>query len=501
MRIVIASDPGQKNDAYRGALLCAGAMPEEVLLVLPGDRLPEEIDGLLVAGGADVDPARYGERPDTPTLELVPERDALDFALFEAARREEAPVFGICRGMQMVNVALGGTLWQDLASQRDRGVTHDFGHGKAPREHLAHAVRPRGDAATPLARVLAESPEALVNSRHHQAVKDLAPGLVAIAASPDDLVEAFEAKEGPWLAAVQWHPENLVATPSQKALFRAFLEACRSRERARGRAGTPPVEVLLEGRIPVVRLNRPARRNAFAGEMRAMLAGTIEALGEDPTVPAIVLTGADGAFSAGADVDVLRALAEARDEDGFRRLLEDGARAVLAVARAPKPVLAAIDGPAAGAGMNLALACDVRVASASPAHPASFAQSFAAVGLAPDWGGSYHLPRLAGAGRAADLAFSAERISLARAREMGLVDVVVEEGPALPAALARAALYAERPPAALAAAKRLLNAGRLEALGEALAREIETQIEMFRAPGFAERLRARPRTAPVHERK
>lgn len=495
MRVVVASDPAQPNDSYRGALLCAGALPEEVLVVRPGDPLPQEIDGLLVAGGADVDPARYGAAPETPTLEVVPARDALDYALFESARAQGAPVFGICRGLQMLNVALGGTLWQDVPSQRERGVPHDFGHGRFPGNHPAHAVRVRrGDG--PIARILGSAPEMTVNSRHHQAVKDLAPGLAAVASSPDDLVEAFEGREGPFLAAVQWHPENMVADPLQKALFSAFLDACRVREAARGRATPPLIEVILEGRIPVVRINRPARRNAFAGNMRGMLAETIEALGQDPTAPAIVLTGASGAFSAGGDVEVLRALAEAGDVAGFRQLLHDGARAVLAVVRAPKPVIAAIDGPAAGAGMNLALACDVRAASASPAHEAVFAQSFAAIGLAPDWGGSFHLPWLAGSGAAADLAFSAERIPVRRARELGLVDLLVEDGPALPAALARAATYAERPAAALAAAKALLNADRLPRLSDALARETEAQVELFRTPGFAARLKARPRTEP-----
>ena len=126
MKIVISSDPNQPNDRYRGALLCAGALPEEVVLVQPGDSLPDHFDGLLVAGGADVDPSRYGEAPGGAELELDARRDALDFELFARAEGQGVPVFGICRGMQMLNVALGGTLWQDLPSERDRGVKHDF---------------------------------------------------------------------------------------------------------------------------------------------------------------------------------------------------------------------------------------------------------------------------------------------------------------------------------------------------------------------------------------
>lgn len=491
MKILISTDSHQPNDRYRGALLCAGALPEEVQLVKPGETPTGDFDGLLVAGGADVHPSRYGETDTTGTLELSEVRDRQDFALFERAEEKHVPVFGICRGMQMLNVALGGTLWQDLPTQRDRGLVHEYDRreGWDP-AHLAHVVNPRPlrGVPTPAGALFASAGEQPVNSRHHQAVKDLAPGLVPLAASPDDLLEAFERPGGPFLLAVQWHPEDLVAQPFQKTLFRSFLAACRERERTTGRAGEPPVQVLLEGRIPVVRLNRPAKKNALAGSMREVLAGTIEALGADPTVPAIILTGAGNAFSAGGDLEVLRALVTARDVEGFRELLDSAARAVLSIVRCPKPVLAAVDGPAAGAGMNLALACDVRVASTYEESAAVFAQSFAAIGLAPDWGGTFHLPLLAGPGAASDLVFSAERISAARARELGLVDVLADDGPALPVAVARAAVYAEQSAAALAAAKKNLNADRLAHLEDALARETEAQIELFRGDDLARRL-------------
>ena len=232
MKIVLASDAHQPNEAYRGALLAAGASPGEIVLALPGEPLPAAFDGLLLAGGPDVDPARYGEPPATPTLELRPGRDAHDFAAFAAAEAQGAPVFGICRGLQVVNVALGGTLWQDLPSQRDRGVAHDADSYGRGRDFRAHAVRPRsGRAPSPFAAAVARATD--VNSRHHQAVKDLAAPLASLAASPDDLVEAVERSGGPWLAAVQWHPEDLVADPRQKALFETFLDACRAFARSR----------------------------------------------------------------------------------------------------------------------------------------------------------------------------------------------------------------------------------------------------------------------------
>jgi putative glutamine amidotransferase len=236
MKILLASDAHQPNEAYRGALLAAGALPEEISLVLPGERLPPEFDGLLLAGGPDVDPARYGEARVTPTLEVRPERDALDFAAFAAAEAQRAPVFGICRGLQVLNVALGGTLWQDLPSQRERGVAHDTDAAGRGRDFRAHPVQPRG-GPTPFAAAVAQVRD--VNSRHHQAVKDLASPLVALAASPDDLVEAVERADGPWLAAVQWHPEDLVADARQNALIRTFLDACRAFERARAASTSP----------------------------------------------------------------------------------------------------------------------------------------------------------------------------------------------------------------------------------------------------------------------
>ena len=500
MKIVISTDEKQPNARYRGALLCAGALPEEVVLVQPGDAPPARFDGLLIAGGADVDPSRYGEAPATDTLELNAERDALDFRLFADAERAGAPVFGICRGMQMINVALGGTLWQDLPSERQRGVEHEYPRSEYDPALPAHHVRfHEGEGASPLATRLAEAGAVVVNSRHHQAIKDLAQPLHPIAASPDDLVEACEGTGRSFLTAVQWHPEDLVAHPVQTGLFREFLEACRAYERKRGGETAPPVEVSLEGRIPVVRLSRPAKKNAFAGTMREMLAGTIEALGEDPTVPAIVLTGAGNAFSAGGDLDVLAALLDAKDTEGFRELLAAGAHVVRAIVTSPRPVIAAIDGAAAGAGMNLALACDVRIASGSGDTEAYFAQSFAAIGLAPDWGGTFHLPLLAGPGGAADLAFSADRITAQRAKELGLVDVLVDEGSALPHALARASRYAERNAAALAAAKKNLNADRLARLEQALARETEAQIELFENGTLARGLASARRSSASRE--
>ena len=186
MKIILAIDPAQPIEAYRDALLSSGALPGEVEIVQPGDALPPEFDGLLLSGGADVDPARYGEAPVNGSVRTNEERDRLDFDLLERADRIGAAVFGICRGLQVVNVALGGTLWQDLPAQRERGVPHSFPRSENDPGHPAHVVRAAPAASRlPLAAAVAAVDGAFVNSRHHQAVKDLAAGLVPLAASPD----------------------------------------------------------------------------------------------------------------------------------------------------------------------------------------------------------------------------------------------------------------------------------------------------------------------------
>ncbi len=486
MKILVASDAHQPNEAYRGALLAAGALPEEVVLLLPGDPLPRAFDGLLLAGGPDVDPSRYGETPDTPTLACRPERDALDFTAFAAAEERGAPIFGICRGLQVVNVALGGTLWQDLSSQRPRGIAHDGDDTGARRDFLAHSVRTAGGPSA-FASAVAQALD--VNSRHHQAVKDLAGALAPVAASPDDLVEAFERPGDAYLAAVQWHPEDLVADPRQKALFRGFLDACRAYAKAHGRATPPLVEVSLEGANAVVKLARPASQNALAGDMADLLASTLVALGDDPTVPALVLTGAGSAFSAGLDPELLVALCATGDEDGFRAQLDAAGRAVRAILAAPRPVIAALDGPVLGAGLALALACDLRVAGSGTLE----AELGPALPLAaPEAGLSALLPLVAPAALAG-IFLPGARISAAHAKGLGLVDVLAEDGPSLPVALARASRFSVLALPALAAAKRVFAAERLAALDRALPRERDAWLTLFRDGSLAASLAAASR--------
>jgi len=164
------------------------------------------VDGLLLTGGEDVDPSLYGAQP-SPRLGTVDRnRDLFELAALAAARERRMPVLGICRGIQVINVAFHGTLWQDLPSERPGTVEHN---PKTPRNVQAHGIRiaPGSRAAAALGRAAFEA-----NSFHHQAVRDLGAGLVATAWASDGLIEAVEAPaESSWLLAVQWHPEEMSA--------------------------------------------------------------------------------------------------------------------------------------------------------------------------------------------------------------------------------------------------------------------------------------------------
>jgi putative glutamine amidotransferase len=235
MRILLTLDRDagrrEENDYVR-SLMRAGFQREEIDLLEPGSLPPEEFDGVLLGGGCDVDPRRYGHspRPDAG-LELDAGRDKTDFAVFDRSWRAGVPIFGICRGLQVVNVALGGTLFQDIGRQRPSSLVHQ----RPPRQtkRLDHQV----DLApgTRLASI-ARSATLPVNSRHHQAILDLAPGLSVSAVAPDGLVEGVEIPDRP-LLAVQWHPENLDDSVSC-ALFDDFARTVRQGS-ARGISDRP----------------------------------------------------------------------------------------------------------------------------------------------------------------------------------------------------------------------------------------------------------------------
>ena len=212
------------NAAYLSSVLGAGGVP---LLLSPligaaqAARALDGADGLLLTGGEDMDPAWYGAERSPLCHEPSRERDLFELALFAAARQRGLPILCICRGIQVMNVALGGTLYQDLASERPGPVDHNPAAARTDRSHPVRLL-PGSRAATALGR-----DRVTVNSFHHQAVKDLAPGLVASGWTEDGLIEAVEAPEGePWLLAVQWHPEEMHAESRapEHGLFRALVE-------------------------------------------------------------------------------------------------------------------------------------------------------------------------------------------------------------------------------------------------------------------------------------
>jgi len=249
--LVVAYVKEKRISPYLEALGTCGVRAEEVFLATParttGVDLAEVVgrsDGLMLTGGSDLQPCLYHEAR-LPGVELdtpIAERDQMEWDLLDLARSARVPVFGICRGFQMLNVFLGGTLYQDLALQRGQ-VGHDCfaDHGFAL-DHLAHPVT-ASDADHPFAESLRRLSPLDVNSRHHQGIKELAPGLVPCAYAPDGALEAAAgADEGWWTRAVQWHPENLVARPEQRALFADFVAAATARRRER-EGSSRPVEV------------------------------------------------------------------------------------------------------------------------------------------------------------------------------------------------------------------------------------------------------------------
>lgn len=181
------------------------------------------LDGLLLSGGSDLSPSYYGEEPDPELGPTIPERDAFEMALVGLALRRGIPIFGICRGLQVLNVALGGTLYQDLRSQREGDVLKH--RQVTPKWQPSHEVEV--DRGTYISEVMGRD-VAKVNSYHHQGIKDVAEGLVVTARSADGVVEAVEARDlsERWLLGVQWHAEAMRgAGPQQESLFEAHVSA------------------------------------------------------------------------------------------------------------------------------------------------------------------------------------------------------------------------------------------------------------------------------------
>jgi len=235
-----------------------------------------------------------------------------------------------------------------------------------------------------------------------------------------------------------------------------------------------------------ITLNRPDRLNAFAGTMRDDLRGAVDRAAESPDVRVVVITGAGRAFCAGADVEVMQDLLARGDGATFEGYVDAGSRAVRAIRACRKPVIAAVNGVAAGAGASLAAACDVRLAS----EKASIGFTFNRIGLHPDWGASWILPRLVGAGRAAELILTARMVDTDEAVRIGLFQRVYPADAFEDEVRGFARELASKPPLALAAAKHSLSVSPESELEEMLETEREAQMRLFRSADVREGIAA-----------
>jgi len=217
------------QQTYIEALESAGAAPLLIPVGMPADALQalaERLDGLLLAGGEDVDSQFYGAERHPTMRHTDPLRDETEILLTRWMVTQDRPVLAICRGHQLLNVALGGTLIQDIPSELLVACDHPRFYPSHALDELAHEVRLATDSR--LFAILGQA-SLWVNSRHHQAVKELGQGLVATAWAPDGVVEGMELPGRRFVVSVQWHPENLLdAVPAMRRLFEAFvMEAAR----------------------------------------------------------------------------------------------------------------------------------------------------------------------------------------------------------------------------------------------------------------------------------
>ena len=241
-----------------------------------------------------------------------------------------------------------------------------------------------------------------------------------------------------------------------------------------------------DGDVGWIRINRPERLNAFGGTMREELLAALEELEADADIRCVIITGAGRAFSTGGDVTVMKELLEEHDRDRFEHLVRTGARVVAQIDSMTKPVIAAINGVAAGAGACLALACDMRIASES----ASIGFTFLRIGLHPDWGGTFFLPRLIGPAAAMEAILTGGMISAERGERLGLFNRVVPAAELEGAARGFAGELAASAAGVTAAAKRALRQSLNTPLQEMLELEVAAQLQAFDSPDAQEGITA-----------
>jgi 2-(1,2-epoxy-1,2-dihydrophenyl)acetyl-CoA isomerase len=252
------------------------------------------------------------------------------------------------------------------------------------------------------------------------------------------------------------------------------------------RGGVPTDARLEPGAVARLVLDRPARLNALTLGMAETLPRLLRQALEDPDTRVVVVTGAGRAFCAGADIGLLRDLVERQDREAFARLV-DAAREVLRIVHgSPKPVIAAVNGAAAGGGANLALACDLRLAS----DAASIGQTFVRIGLHPDWGGTWLLPRIVGTSRALELFWTGRMVPAEEARELGIFHRVIPASRFEAEVAAFASSLAAAPAGTLGRIKGTVLAAGRASLEETLDLELAHQLALFSDPDTVEGLRA-----------
>jgi putative glutamine amidotransferase len=223
----IAITPCRQMTDYVESIRRAGAVVVELAAADSPDSVAGRVDGLLLTGGGDVDPALYGAPAHASYVAAEPGRDAYEIALVKAALAADLPLLAICRGMQVLNVACGGDLVQDIPSELNGALHHAVAE---PRHALAHEVwiAPTSRLAALMRDELEDGESCQVNSRHHQAVRHLGDGLEVTATAPDGVVEAVERPASRFCLGVQWHPENFWRTGEFRPLFEGFVEAARA---------------------------------------------------------------------------------------------------------------------------------------------------------------------------------------------------------------------------------------------------------------------------------
>jgi putative glutamine amidotransferase len=213
--------------AYARALLDVGAIGVIIPPLQYGSDFVNRLDGLILTGGSDIEPSLYGQNRNSELMEPDKLRDDPEVYLAKVAFKMDIPVLGICRGIQLINVALGGTLWQDIATQ----VTGSLTHSNFPTDWdacVSHYIRLTTDSK--LSEIFKGREKLKVNSAHHQAIRDLGANLRITALAPDGLIEAIESTSHKWVIGVQWHPEmQSVSDLDQRDLFAAFVLAAKQK--------------------------------------------------------------------------------------------------------------------------------------------------------------------------------------------------------------------------------------------------------------------------------